>query len=63
MKLENLNLVELNASELKVLDGGWRICGIVGRVVDILEAIYVIDQVCTDLKTGWKSGNCSNVCK
>jgi hypothetical protein len=50
MNLENLNLVELNAQEVKEVEGGvWR------RVMERLAAAIGVYDAISDFEEGWDS--------
>ncbi|HMP30877.1 MAG TPA: hypothetical protein PKD85_14825 [Saprospiraceae bacterium] len=61
MKLENLNLVELNASEFREIDGGidpvtvWAAIGVVSTLVFVYDA-------CKEATAGFKAGYNSFQC-
>jgi lactobin A/cerein 7B family class IIb bacteriocin len=50
MKLENLNLVELDAQELKETEGGW-----IGFVAGLVIG-YLLSEDVDNIKDAWNTG-------
>jgi hypothetical protein len=60
MNLENLNLVELNAKEVKELDGGWVVKILEGLAILASGAVIYHEIHCGKCNgTGWSTGRLS----
>jgi hypothetical protein len=55
MKLENLNLVELNATEVREIEGGWDLKKVLSRSLWGAAAVYVMNNW-PDIKSGISDG-------